>query len=216
MLRSLVVCGALVVLVGTSAAAQTGSERIPLVAADVRVPIARFKADPAVATNVGVAADDLPTRGLGFVAGAHIYPVRTRRITFGLGVEMLRTRARRTREPTTAGGQAGPTVETHLSAFSPQLSFNFGHRDGWSYISGGLGSATLATEAPLTTGVVEAGASGRKTINYGGGARWFVKQHLAVSLDLRFYAVSPLVGTTEARGYPRMTVMVFSGGVAFR
>ena len=217
MLRSRALGALLFVLMAGSAAAQTGAEPIPRFAADVRVAIPRFKEDPAIATTLTVTTDDLPTRGLGFIVGAQFYPLRTRYITFGIGAEMLRSRARETREPTVEGGAAGPTVETRLTAFSPQLSFNFGHRDGWSYISGGLGTATLASETPLTTGdIAEAGSSRRKTINYGGGARWFAKRHIAVSLDLRFYAVSPLVGTTDAPGYPRMTVMVFSGGVAFR
>ena len=30
-----------------------------------------------------------------------------------------------------------------------------------------------------------------ETINYGGGARWFIKPRLAFSIDVRFYAVSP-------------------------
>ena len=27
------------------------------------------------------------------------------------------------------------------------------------------------------------------TINYGGGARWFAKKHMAFSLDVRFYEI---------------------------
>ena len=30
-----------------------------------------------------------------------------------------------------------------------------------------------------------------KTINYGGGARWFAKAHVAFSFDVRFYAINP-------------------------
>jgi hypothetical protein len=56
----------------------------------------------------------------------------------------------------------------------------------------------------------------RKTINYGGGARWFAKQHLAVSIDLRFYAVSPEAATASRPAMPRMTLMVFSAGVSTR
>ena len=38
-----------------------------------------------------------------------------------------------------------------------------------------------------------------KTINYGGGARWFTKTHLAFSFDVRFYAINP--GTRLQTGY---------------
>ena len=216
MLRlSALVCALFVLLVPTAAGAQTGPQPIPRFAADVRVAIPRFKADPIVTTPLGVTVDDLPTRGLGVVAGAHLYLLRTRAVTFGFGAEILRSRARRTRPAAEEGGQEGPTVETRLSALSPQLSFNFGHREGWSYISGGLGSATLVTEIDVErTATAESPSS--KTINYGGGARWFTGRHVAVSLDLRFYAVSPRTATATTPGYPRMTVMVFSGGIGFR
>jgi hypothetical protein len=187
---------------------------LPIVAADVRAAIPRFKADPSIAGVLGVGAEDLPTRGLGFVAGAHVYPLRFDKITFGFGAEILGSRARRTRAPAAEGQPEGPTIETRFRAISPQISFNFGHRDGWSYISGGMGWASLTSERATPEARPDDGR--RKTINYGGGARWFAKKHLALSLDLRFYAVSPRTATAGQPGYPRMTVIVFSGGVAFR
>ena len=216
MSRSGVLLCAFVLLSGGTAAAQVDPKPIPMFAADVRLAIPRFKADPGIASALSVAVPELPTLGLGVVAGAHIYPLRTRRVTFGIGAEILRSRARRTKEPASEGEPEGPTVRTRLDAISPQLSFNFGHRDGWSYISGGLGSAMLTSEIePAVAG--SAGESPRsKTINYGGGARWFAKKHVAVSLDLRFYAVSPRPATATTAAYPRMTVMVFTGGLGFR
>lgn len=197
--------------------AQTAPGPIPFFAADVRLAMPRFKADPAVATALSAAVADLPTMGLGIVAGAHIYPLRTRAITFGVGAEILRSRARRTKQPATEGGPEGPTIETSLSGISPQVSFNFGHRDGWSYISGGIGSSSLKSAIEVTAPATADDESvSSRTINYGGGARWFTTRHLAVSLDLRFYAVSPRTATATDRGYPRMTVLVFTGGVAFR
>ena len=205
-----------IVLSAGAAAAQTEPEPIPVFAADVRAAIPRFKADPLIASGLSVAVDDLPTRGLGIVAGAHVYPLRTRAVTFGFGAEILRSRAERTKPAAAEGAPEGPAARTRFSAISPQLSFNFGHRDGWSYISGGLGSASLASEIELGSGVAMDDSPRSKTINYGGGARWFATKHLAVSLDLRFYAVSPRPATATGPGYPRMTVMVFSGGIAFR
>ena len=83
----------------------------------------------------------------------------------------------------------GPTVVTRFSSVSPQISLNFGSKQGWSYISGGVGVGRFTTElesSPATT-------SGDRiqVINYGGGARWFTTRHTAVSLDLRFYADQP-------------------------
>ena len=54
--------------------------------------------------------------------------------------------------------------------------------------------------------------SGTKTINYGGGARWFSKKHLAVTFDIRFYAVNPQLATATRPAYPRMTIMTWVGG----
>lgn len=214
MLRTGVLVCVCVMVTAGSAAAQPASEPIPRFTADVRVAFPRFKADPTIASTVGVGEDDLPTRGLGLVLGAHVYPLRAGAVTFGIGAELVRSRARKTQQPDTEGEPEGPTVETRLNAISPQLSFNFGHRDGWSYISGGLGSASLFSEIQAAGGTQDSPRS--KTINYGGGARWFVKKHLAVSLDLRFYAVSPRNATSSTPGYPRMTVVVFNGGIAFR
>lgn len=197
--------------------AQTEPGRIPVFAADVRVALPRFKADPTIASGLAVTVNDLPTMGLGFVAGAHLYPLRTRAMALGIGAEIIRSRGRRTKEPATEGGPEGPTVRTRLAALSPQVSFNFGHRDGWSYISGGMGNASL-TSVLEATGTAASGDDSltSKTINYGGGARWFATKHIAVSLDLRFFAISPRTATATDRGYPRMTVIVFTGGVGFR
>ena len=37
------------------------------------------------------------------------------------------------------------------------------------------------------------------TINYGGGARWFIKPHVAFSFDVRFYAINPGLAFGDAR-----------------
>ena len=52
-------------------------------------------------------------------------------------------RARRSdaRADNGGGGRRGPTVNARFSALSPQVSLNFGTRDGWSYLSGGIGWA---------------------------------------------------------------------------
>ena len=52
---------------------------------DVRGSLARFKGDTGTATGLGVTAADMPTKGLGISVGAHWYPLRLRRITFGVG-----------------------------------------------------------------------------------------------------------------------------------
>lgn len=144
-----------------------------------------------------------------------MYPFRIGVVTVGVGGEVMTSRRGRTLEPETEDGPEGPTVTTRFSAVSPQLSFNFGRSEGWSYISGGLGWSTFTVEREDATALAD-DTPRRKTINYGGGARWFAKEHLALSVDLRFYAVSPQEATATAPGMPRMTLMVFNVGVSFK
>ena len=55
-----------------------------------------------------------------------------------------------------------------------------------------------------------------KTINYGGGARWFSKKRVAFSFDVRFFAVNPAPATFTYRGNPRRTFKLLMAGVSFR
>ena len=190
-----------------------GDERIKPLVADARLTLARFKEDGGIADAIGVTPMNLPTRGLGFGVGAHWYPLRGSKVALGVGGELLRARDSRTLDPETEDGPEGPTVETRLFSIAPQVSLNFGRRDGWSYISGGIGSAILTAERvdrPVGDG------SRVKTINYGGGARWFTNQHIAVSVDLRFYSVGTQSATLTRPAYPKSKMMVISGGIALR
>jgi Outer membrane protein beta-barrel domain len=208
--------GALVLVMAVGMAVPAGAqtrERLNLFAADARVTFPGYKQDEAVATALAVDKLALPTRGLGLVFGGHLYPLHKGVVTLGLGVEVMASKRGRTLDVQTAGGTAPQTVETRFSAFSPQLSLNFGSKQGWSYISGGLGSGHYTTEnqsKPLPDG------DRVSIINYGGGARWFVNDHVAVSLDLRFYAVNSqeAVGTRPA--YPRMTILAISAGIGVK
>lgn len=189
------------------------NERIKPLVADARITLVRFKEDAGIASAIGVSSVNLPTRGLGFVIGAHWYPLRGSQVALGIGGEFLRAKDTRTLEPTTDGGAEGPTVETRLSSLAPQISLNFGRKNGWSYISGGVGSAILTaerTDRPVGDG------SRVRTIDYGGGARWFTNKHLALSVDLRFYSVGAQPATLTRPAYPKSKMMVISGGIAVR
>lgn len=199
---------------------------------DARGSFARYGQSEGLATAEGVSKTALSSRGLGLDVGAHVYVARLGPITFGVGAHWMTSRGSRT-PATPKGSQTppvppGPTVRTTFNAFSPQLSFNFGTEKGWSYLSGGMGSSrlTVGTVDPATTGVstvatetvaTEEEALGRiRTIDYGGGARWFTSDHLAFTLDLRFYAIYPTIGVGGRLGRPRMTLMVVSGGISFK
>jgi hypothetical protein len=195
-------------------ASAQGREPIGLFVADVRVALPGYKQDPNVAAALRVDTLDLPSRGLGLVFGGHIYPLRRGVITFGLGAELMTSGRSRSPEEATAAGTTDSTVHTGFSSFAPQVSFNFGSRQGWSYISGGLGWGRFTTE--LTATPLPDAENRLQTINYGGGARWFVNGHVAVSLDLRFYAINPQEATLTRPAYPRATIVTFSAGVGFK
>ena len=55
-----------------------------------------------------------------------------------------------------------------------------------------------------------------KTINYGGGARWFAKKHLAFSFDVRFYAIDPGTPYFGFPGSPRATLLIIGAGVSVK
>lgn len=229
--RISVVCALLVIARPIAAFAQEPPDRKPIgwFAADVRAVFAQHPHDPTIATFLGVDRDNVPPRGRGLSVGAHVYPLRTRSFALGFGGEMLLSRASKTREPDKEGDPEGPTVKSRFEALSPQISANFGHSRGWSYLTAGLGSSTFEIEridAASTGGTTGTGtpASGlvvtepprTRTLNYGGGARWFMKKHLAFTLDLRFYVVSAKEETAAGPALPRTRLVMMSGGLSFK
>jgi len=202
-------------LLGALPASAQQEGPIPWVAADLRGATPGFKQDIAVAAPHGLTADDLPGRGLGFDAGVHVYPIRWRWLTLGLGGNLHLSRA--SRGPAEEdSAPAGHDVSVRFRALSPQMSFNFGHAGGWSYLSGGIATSTLRYTIDGTP--VDEAVPARKTINYGGGARWFIKDHVAFTFDVRFYAIGPHAAGEAAgtRASPRMTLVVLSAGVSFK
>ena len=191
-----------------------GVEPIGRFVVDVRGSIPLYGQNEQLAVNEGLFPFQLASRGLGIDVGGHLYPLRWRGITFGVGISLLTSAGER------AAGENDPvvddpTVRTTFAAVSPQLSFNFGSKEGLSYLSGGLGSSrlTISTESGQGNG----SRRPAKTLNYGGGARWFIKRHLAFTLDLRFYAISPQPATKAGETpTPRMTLMVVNAGVSFK
>lgn len=224
---SVLVAGLLLLATAPAARAQDPLETQPIGAfvVDARGVMPRFKADPTLAEALNVSQANLPTRGLGYAVGGQWFPLRKGRVTFGIGGEMLVSKASRTLEPTTTGGDPGPTTLRDLSVASPIVSLNFGKRQGWSYISGGVGYATLTAERKIAerpadiiligTPLVESRPH-PLTITYGGGARWFVSRHFAVTLDLRFYRIKAQAPGVTRPGVPATTLMVLSAGTAFK
>jgi len=206
----------LALLLPSSALAQP-KEPIGRFAADFRGAFARHKAEPSVATDLEVADSPLPTKSFGLVGGAHVYPLRLgKSVALGIGANIVFTRGSKAIETDNTDGTTttGPTVRRHFRTISPEISLNFGHKNGWSYISGGMfGRSTLyldRADAPASD------APTRATINYGGGARWFIKPHVAFSFDVRFYAINPGTPFGVLPGSPRTTLMAIGAGVSVK
>jgi hypothetical protein len=143
----------------------------------------------------------------------------------GFGVEGLHTRGKTTTQvlaapasSTAAATIAGTTdVTTTFSGVAPQMSFNFGRRDGWSYISGGYGVSTLTSEVITDKPGPAAGRLTQRnqgnwsgTVNFGAGARWFTGDRLAFAFDARFHRV----GSSGLR--PSTQLFGLSVGVSMR
>ena len=207
-----ILCAALAAALtwASPAIAQEPPPRIPLLVVDVHAHVLSFPQDPQLAKSRDLNPSELPRLGLGGALGAHLYPLRWRAMTLGLGGQMTVSRARR---PPEAGSTLRSTTG-RFTSIAPQVSFNFGTGDGWSYISGGIGASTWSV---VPDGVARRPADDEQltTINYGGGARWFAKPHLAFSFDVRFYAINPST-PGQLPGSPRTTLMIIGAGVSLK
>jgi Outer membrane protein beta-barrel domain len=156
------------VLLGTQVEAQglTPGKPGPFVI-DVRGVTSGIPASPGLYPDLG---DQfvVPARGFGFDVGAHVYLFSLGPARLGIGANYIEVRG--------TAADADATLET----IAPQLSFNFGTSDGWSYLSVGAGTARVKA-------VTSASSS---AVNAGGGARWFMNRHLAVGFDVRFHKIA--------------------------
>ena len=169
----------------------------------------------------------VPSRGFGIDLGAHVYPLQLGPARLGIGAAFLRARGTVSPgEPDADSGSttgpATPEVAALLTTFTPQVSFNFGSRAGWSYLSAGFGRAQISTRASAFVDqddenevnparVVDHDSA--SSLNIGGGARWFVRSHLAFTFDVRFHMIG--AGGGEA-ATPSVTEVAASVGLSFR
>jgi len=141
----------------------------------------------------------IPARGFGFDVGAHVYLFRLGVARVGVGANWIQVRgttqtlgttststSSSTSSSTTATATTFPDVATTARIAAPQVSFNFGTHDGWSYLSVGYDTGAITSKgngSPATSRE----SSGLTGYNAGGGARWFMSEHLAVGFDLRLH-----------------------------
>ncbi len=181
---------------------------------DARLALPKVPDDDGLARPYGLSGVNLPGLGLGGDFGAHVYPVRLKRVAFGIGVGGVVGRAHASPVTQSNGTVAGKEVTARFSAIAPQISLNFGSAAGWSYLSAGIGTSRLEIRTPDTP--PDTVWPRRKTVNYGGGGRWFIRDHVAVNFDIRFYAINPVAETATVEPSPRLRMLVVSFGLSFR
>jgi len=197
--------------------AQDPPPPIPRFVVDVHASVPLFPSDSQQlidSRNPSWSLGDLPSRGWGGQLGLHLNLLRWRALTLGIGGEVMVARA--TSPPPTEETPSAIALEERIVSAAPQLSFNFGTGHGWSYLSGGVGRSVLSLHE---TGQLESNSDVEplSTINYGGGARWFIKNHLAFSLDVRFYEIQP--GTPVPPllvGSPRTRMFIIGAGISLK
>ena len=194
--------------------AQEPPPRIGPFVVDLRGTSPSFPADALLAQSRGLNVDELPGRGFGLDGGAHLYLFKWRVITVGIGAQATMARAT---SPSISqeGVETARAVTSWFTSFTPQLSFNFGTGDGWSYISGGVGKAIWST-VPNALSPLPGDEERLNTVNYGGGARWFAKPHLAFTFDVRFHQIEPGTPLPGLPGSPRATMMIIGAGVSLK
>jgi hypothetical protein len=181
---------------------------------DLHGTVPRFPREQPLADSRAVLLDELPGAGLGLHAGAHVYVLRIKPMTLGLGVDLTAARTHQG-APQLGDGLFGRAVTERFTHIAPEISFNFGTGDGWSYISGGIGPGVWSVEAEGGPDL-DANHERLKTINYGGGARWFIKRHIAFSVDARFYAINPGTPQDPLPGGPRKTLLFMGAGLSVK
>jgi hypothetical protein len=212
----------LLLLVSTPALAQN-EERLPWFAVDLH------GASVGLPTAEGwiplVSADTpVPGRAWGLAAGATVYPVRFGIVTLGLGasISTAKGKGESLTIPTGSGADATdrvtPIVRTHVLNLMPQLSVNFGHKYGWSYLSAGLGRSKVSSSADAvdTTPQMIVPDSWNQALNFGGGARWFMKPHLGAGFDVRFVKLGSRGVSGAIPPAKRTQMITFSVGISIQ
>lgn len=195
-------------------------------------PLPKFAADLHAAT-VGlpqadgwvpvVSADTmLPGRSWGLAVGATAYPFRLGIFTFGVGASFSTAKGSGESLKITSGSGANattrvtPIVHTGIINIAPQVSINFGHKLGWSYLSAGVGRSKVTSRADAIgeTPAMVVPEAWNQAINFGGGAKWFMKPHLGASFDVRFVKLGSRSPTELLPSAQRTQMWTISAGIS--
>ncbi|MBI3492388.1 MAG: hypothetical protein HY047_11500 [Acidobacteria bacterium] len=192
--------------------AQEPPPRIGPVVVDLHGTFALFPDDQTVADSRGMTLGELPGSGLGLQVGVHVYPLKWRAITLGAGLEVA---VAHSSQMAAEGATLVRSADERFTSVTPQVSFNFGTGHGWSYLSGGFGNSTWSV-VPLGQNNYPPDSDKVKTINYGAGARWFARTHVAFSFDVRIYAVNPGSAAFKFPQRPRTNLVIVGVGISVK
>ena len=209
-MRLAALAAATAVLIAVPAGGQTPSPPGPWVI-DARAVTSAAPTDVAFYPTT-LTSTIVPSRGFGADFGGHVYLFELGPARVGLGGSVMLVRATATAPATMQEGSApidGQRVTLSMRVIAPQISFNFGSRDGWSYLSAGVGVGRINTEVDGGSGG-ERESGQRRAVNVGGGARWFITPRLAFSLDLRAHQIA------AGNGMPRVMAFAVGAGLSFR
>lgn len=213
----------LALLAAVPAAAQT-LERLPWFAVDLHGALVGLPTAEGWVPTVPEVTP-LPGRAWGVAGGATVYPLKLGVMTLGLGVSMhtgkstsdaltstTTTGTTETTVPTTT------TVTTQITSLLPQVSINFGHKLGWSYLSAGYGRSKVVSSAEAfgTQPAEAVPEAWNGAINFGGGARWFMKPHLGAGFDVRFTKLGSRAATETLPSAKRTQMLTISVGISIQ
>jgi len=191
---------------------------IPPYVFDVRGGFFSLGSDPITADNLGITTADLAAHAFGLIGGVQVYPLRRGGFALGLGGDFAISGASNDQTDPETGEPIGPIVRRRFRSISGQLSLNFGHRLGWSYITMGVGPVAFDTYIVPPSPAVSPEPDGLRpaTQNFGVGARWFTRKHMAFEVDLRFYLTVPANPMQVVGGRERKNVVVMSAGIGLK
>ena len=142
----------------------------------------------------------IANRGFGVAGAGHVYFGALGAARVGAGASVTAVRATQ------------DFTSLTMWLLAPQVSFNFGTPQGWSYVSGGAGAGALRGRFDAGDGEAsQSRASGvLATLNVGAGARWFITSHVAVSFDLRLHRIG---ANADGEGGPTSATIVGAASV---
>ena len=175
---------------------------------------------------IPVVAEDtpIPDRAWGPAVAGTVYPFRIRIMTFGFGAAFSMASGKSDSLEIIEGTgvnqttRVTPIMRTKVTSLIPQVSINFGHKFGWSYLSAGLGRTKVESSADAvgTEPQIIVPAAWNQALNFGGGARWFMKQRLGAGFDVRFVKLGSRGATTVLPSARRSQMITFSAGISIQ